>query len=142
VDTTRISEAEFACAVCREPAGRVRLLPTGEPLADRSSDALEALSELDQTMRPAETAAIVVEWFCGVDHLPISADLIDSVTAAVAAADATALYALAYSYAPFHCPDCAASYCGRHWSWRDFDDGTFSGVEGNCPRGHFHVLRY
>jgi hypothetical protein len=141
-DTTRISEARFACAVCREPAGRIRLLPAGESLADRSTADLDALSDLDQTMRPADWAAIVVESFCGADHLPVAPERVIAVSDAVGRSDASALQAIAFSYAPFHCPDCAASYCSDHWSARRFDDGDITGIEGNCPQGHFHVLRY
>ena len=40
------------------------------------------------------------------------------------------------------CPYCPASYCGKHWAWRQFDDGQFHGIEGDCPGGHFHMPRY
>jgi hypothetical protein len=142
VDTTGISEARFACAVCREPAGRVRLLPAGEPFADRSSNALEALSDLDRAIRPAGAAAVVVESFCGVDHLPVPTERLVTVSDAVGKSDASALRGIGFSYAPFHCPDCMSSYCGEHWSARRFVDGDITGVEGTCPQGHFHVLRY
>ncbi|MGB8502466.1 hypothetical protein [Mycobacterium sp.] len=85
--------------------------------------------------------ALVVDTFYRVESQPVPAQRVHQVTGAVAAADASALYAVAYSYAPFHCPDCPASYCGEHWAWRRFD-GDFSGIEGRCPDGHFHVLCY
>ncbi|MCV7077273.1 hypothetical protein [Mycobacterium szulgai] len=69
-------------------------------------------------------------------------DRVEGVAQALAGDDASALYQIGYSFAPFHCPDCAASYCGEHWSWRTFEDELYSGIEGDCPRGHFHVLAY
>ena len=135
-------EASFFCVVCDEPAGRVRLLAGSEPWTDRSRTSLDALSDIDAALRPADQAALVVDTFYGVDSQPVPAQRVHQVTGAVAAADASALYAVAYSYAPFHCPDCPASYCGEHWAWRRFDDCDFSGIEGRCPDGHFHVLCY
>lgn len=92
--------------------------------------------------RPDRQAALVVETFFGVTSLAVSPERIGPVSRAIAGADASALYHLAYSYAPFHCPDCVASYCGAHWNWRTFEDEPYSGVEGDCPSGHFHVLSY
>ncbi|WP_139829823.1 hypothetical protein [Mycobacterium gastri] len=113
-----------------------------EPLVDNCRPALEALAELDALVRPQEQARVVVQTFFGVASQPVSADRVDVVAQAIADTDASALYRIGYSYAPFHCPDCAASYCGDHWDWREFDDDPFSGIEGDCPRGHFHVLAY
>ena len=83
-----------------------------------------------------------METFFGVSTQPVSNERIERVVHAIAEADAAALYRMGYAYAPFHCPDCAASFCGGHWEWREFDDNPFSGIEGNCPRGHFRVLTY
>ncbi len=136
------TEARFLCAVCGAIAGQVRLLRGGEPRPDRSRACADALADADALIRPADQAALVVDTFYGVASQPVSGERFGRVADAVAAADAAGLYALGYSYAPFHCPDCAASYCGEHWRWRQFDDGDFSGIEGRCPSGHFHVLCY
>lgn len=120
----------------------MRLLTSGERWTDRTTPARDALAEIDAVVRPADQAALVVDTFYGVGSRPVSAERFMAVATAVAAPDASALDALGYSYAPFHCPDCAASYCGRHWAPRRFDDGEFHGIEGHCPQGHFHVLQY
>jgi hypothetical protein len=135
-------EARFACAACGELAGRVRLLAGGEQWTDRSQRSLDALADIDAVLRPTDQAALVVDTFDGVESRPVPPDQLDAVASAIAAHDAPALYQLAYSYAPFCCPECASSYCGEHWTWRRFDDGEFRGIEGNCQRGHFHVLCY
>ena len=140
--SAQTSEASFRCAVCGELAGRVRLLTAGERWTDRSTPALEALADIDGVTRPADQARLVVEWFYGVDALPVSADHLSRLTASIAAVDESALYSLAYRYAPFYCPECPASYCGDHWAWHNFTDGDIEGIEGNCPQGHFHVLQY
>ena len=100
------------------------------------------MAALDAAVRPADQAALVVETFFGVTSQPVAAERVDAVAEAVAGTDASALYRVGYCYAPFHCPDCAAAYCGAHWDWRTFEDDPHSGVEGRCPRGHFHVLAY
>ena len=113
-----------------------------DAVADTSRPALQALAEFDVLARPEQQAALLVETFFGVAAQPVSGERIEWMTYAIADADADALYRMSYAYAPFHCPECAASYCGEHWAWREFDDGPFSGIEGNCPHGHFHVLSY
>jgi hypothetical protein len=128
--------------VCGAIAGRVQVATSGEPFTDGSRPALRALAELDAVARPERQAALVVDTFFGVAGQPVPSDRIGSVAEAIADNYASALYRISYSYAPFHCPDCAASYCGDHWNWRTFEDDPFSGVEGECPRGHFHVLAY
>ncbi|WP_136625853.1 hypothetical protein [Mycobacterium attenuatum] len=139
---TPASEACFGCAICGNMAGRVRLGGPAEALGDHSRPALAALDQLDALVRPQGQARIVVESFFGVASQPVSADRVDAVAEAISGSDASALYRIGYAYAPFHCPDCAASYCGDHWNWREFDDDPYSGIEGDCPRGHFHVLAY
>ncbi|KZS59811.1 hypothetical protein A4G28_01260 [Mycobacterium ostraviense] len=121
----------------------MRLARPTETLGDNGRPALEALAELDALVRPQGQARIVVQTSFGAASQPVSADRADTVAEAIAGADAAALYRIGYSYAPFHCPDCASSYCGDHWNWREFDDDPFSGIErieGDCPRGH--VLSY
>lgn len=97
------SEARFYCAVCGELAGRVALLGGGEPWTDRSRPDLEALGEIDRLLRPNDGAALVVDTAFGLDSQPVLPDHVNGVAAAVAAADASALYAISFRYAPFHC---------------------------------------
>jgi hypothetical protein len=140
--TAQRFEASFHCAICGEVAGRVQMLAARESWSDRSRPNSDALAEIDRLLRPDDQAALVVDTFLDLESRPVLADRVDAVVSAISAADASALYALSYSFAPFSCPQCAASYCGRHWTWRRFDDGDFSGVEGTCPHGHFHVLQH
>jgi hypothetical protein len=123
-------------------AGRVRLVSSVEPFSDYSPPALAALAELDavaHTRKTSRRRGRDLLWRCSQ---PVSPDRLVSVAEAIADSDASALYRIGYSYAPFHCPDCAASYCGDHWNWRTFDDDPFSGIEGDGQQGHFHVLAY
>lgn len=133
---------EFRCAICGAVAGRVQFVTPADAVGESCGPALQAVAELDVLQRPDEQAAVLVQSFFGVTSSPVSAERIEAVSEAIAARDAGALYRIGYSYAPFHCPDCAASYCGEHWNWRTFDDEPYSGVEGDCPRRHFHVLAY
>lgn len=139
---TPARDASFRCALCGELAGRVLLVKSGERLDVSSSPALHAVTELDGTIRPDDQVALLVQTFFGVTSRPVALDRFDPVAEAIAGVDASALHRIGYSYAPFHCPDCAASYCGTHWNWRTFEDDPYSGIEGDCPRGHFHVLTY
>lgn len=141
-DAPNQAEARFGCAACGEIAGCVRLVSSVAPVGDRSPPALAALAELDAVARPQDQAALVVETFFGVAKQPVSPDRLNSVAAAIADDDASALYRIGYSYAPFYCPEREASCCGNHWRWRTFDDDPFSGIEGDCAQGHFHVLGY
>jgi len=138
-------EASFRCSLCGEEAGRVRLYAPGEAIAAGDRPGSKAVAELDRVVRrirPAGQVSIVVETFYGVESHSVFPDRIESLSKAIRAADAAALYGITYAYAPFHCPDCGADYCGSHWSWERFEDEFHSGVSGQCPRGHFHVLMY
>ena len=106
------TEARFLCAVCGAIAGQVRLLRGGEPRPDRSRARADALADADALIRPADQAALVVDTFYGVASQPVSGERFGCVADAVAAADTAGLYALGYSYAPFHCPDCGRHRCG------------------------------
>ena len=135
-------EARFGCAVCGEPAGRVKFVTPADAVDDEARPVLQALTELDVMQRPQDQAALLVETFFGATAQPVSDERFEWMSYAIADGDAAALYRMGYGYAPFHCPECADCYCGEHWNWREFDDDPFSGVEGRCPRGHFHVLSY
>jgi len=132
--------ARFACAICGEVAGTVRLATPADAVSE--GPALQALLELDLMERPENQAALVVDTFFGVSTASVASESVEWMVHAIADSDAAALYRMGYAYAPFHCPDCPASYCGEHWKWREFDDDPFSGIEGDCPRGHFHLLAY
>lgn len=135
-------EARFDCAVCGGSAGRVKFITPADAVDEDARPALQALAEFDVMERPEQEAALLVETFFGVGTHPISAESAEWITYAIADADGAALYRMSYAYAPFHCPECVASYCGEHWNWREFDSGPFEGIEGTCPHGHFHVLSY
>jgi hypothetical protein len=138
-------QVAFSCDSCGQTAGRVQLLLPGEFATDRSRPALELLADLDPILRAraGNPATLVVETFFGVQSQPVAPGLLHSVAQAISEQDASALYQLAYSYTPFHCPQCKLSYCGEHWKWNSFeDDYDIHGIEGTCPRGHFHVLTY
>lgn len=140
---TPAPEASFGCGICGEIAGRVRLACLVQPLTDtRRPAALAALVELDALARPEGQACLVVETFFGVASHPVSGERSDAVADAIAHTDAPALFRIGYSYAPFCCPECQASYCGDHWDWQHFDDDPFNGVEATCPCGHFQVLAF
>jgi hypothetical protein len=134
--------AEFGCDRCGRVAGRVQLVCSDESPSDLSRPAMEAFAVVDR--HAGTSATLVVESFCGTDILPVAQERLDAVARAVHELDASTLYELAYSYAPFHCPQCASCYCGEHWQWHEFEDerNDVSGIEGTCPQSHFHVLRY
>lgn len=135
-------EARFNCAACGGLAGRAKFLTPADAVAQDSAPILRALAELDVMERPEKQASLLVETFFGVGTHPVSNERTEWIAYAIADGDAAALYRMSYSYAPFHCPECAACYCGDHWDWREFEDDPFSGVEGRCLDGHFHVLSY
>jgi hypothetical protein len=101
-------------------------------------------AELDPILRAraGNLATLVVDSFCGVESQPVATEGLDAIARAINGEDATALYRLTYSYAPFHCPECALCYCGEHWQWHSFvdDQHDIDGIERSCPQGHFHVL--
>lgn len=68
---------------------------------------------------------------------PIAVDRSIPLEAALRAADAKALFAIDPRYAPFFCNECAAAYCGEHWTiGATFDRGQFTGTHAVCPRRH------
>ena len=91
-------------------------------------------------------ARLVVE--SGPLSLTIGGEVVEVATgrilAALAAADAEALYAVNLEFAPFWCPRCRAAYCGEHWrTWLVFDEDDptwFEEQRGICPEGHERML--
>ena len=123
-------------------AGRVEFYKAGEPFRGGPRPARQAIADLNRFLRRQGEPALLVESFYGVESHPVFPEKAKDVQAAIRHRDAAGLYRVTYAYAPFFCPDCAAVYCGDHWDWRRFEDEAHSGVEGPCPKGHFHVMMY
>ena len=112
--------ARFYCALCNHLAGTVELLPAGHP---------DGLSK--------ETATIFLKDFIGTEKVVVTAAGSQAVQAALAAADAAALYKVERLWAPFYCPECARVYCRQHWVIvPEYDEGYFDCSHGTCPQGH------
>ena len=138
----------FCCSICNQVAGEVQLLRPGARRPPTRTSGDRILAELDEVTKRSggnQGASFAVHTFFGTNSGPVSgAATADAVEAALWAGDAPALHAICYAYAPFCCPECAAVYCGAHWRHRHFEDDRmgFSGIEGWCPKEHFHVLLY
>ena len=136
-DVPGMVEAGFTCGLCGGLAAWVSLVAAGAP--EPESWAREAPFTIG-------TARIGVE--AGPLSCRFGGEVVDSAAPAAAAAlregDAAALYATDLEFAPFWCPTCAASYCGRHWStWPVWDpelDGFLDEIRGHCPRGHERMI--
>ena len=134
-------ERSFGCAVCGQIAGRTELLASDGPVTEPSNASEEATTDVNEPLRPKDNVMLEVQTCYGLEAQPVRAEWVEAVVEASAEADASALYNMAHSYAPFYCPECSASYCGEHWHWSSFEVGGSSGIGGSCERGHFHVLR-
>src|SRR5262245_1945887 len=114
------AEAGFACSLCANEAGRVRLFGDASAAELRRDSFTSAMS-------------------CGV-----AAAQFERLRAAIASRDARALHALDLEYAPFFCPQCGAVYCGAHWVRWDVFDGDdpshHDSIRGRCPKGHERML--
>ena len=66
------------------------------------------------------------------------------IEAALAMADADALYQLDHFWAPFYCPTCQRVYCREHWLIiPEFDEdfpGWYDCAYGTCPQGHRRLI--
>jgi hypothetical protein len=113
-------EATFTCSICGTGAGEIRL------------------------QRMPDRAEVRRESWPGVAIFPLSAERIDPMRAALAAADVSAIFALNFELTPFYCPMCEASYCSDHWDWWDVWDDEWTAwrdsVRGRCPHGHERML--
>jgi hypothetical protein len=110
--------ARFMCSVCARLAGTVQLRDDdGQAWVRRAS-------------------------FTSVLSRGLSRSDAQALRAALDALDALALYRLDRELAPFYCPECAVSYCDRHWErWNVFDDdGWHVSIRGRCPNGHTRTL--
>ena len=133
-----VAHATFPCSLCQGTAASVWLAPRGTPEPDRGSG----------TPPEANPAYARIGVEAGPLSVTIGGQVVDHALPAILAAletrDPAALYAADLEFAPFWCPDCAASYCGRHWQvWPEFDPedpGWFEEQRGICPRGHERML--
>jgi hypothetical protein len=130
------TRARFVCSICGAMAGFVEIRRAGARIGVEAG--------IEQTIYEPEASLIQVASPAGTDVSPASlwAKKFDAIVDGVRNSDAAALYHLSYVLAPFYCPDCDRIYCDRHWDLQHYDDEKmgFSGIEGTCPNGHFHVL--
>jgi hypothetical protein len=119
-DADDVPSAAFTCAVCAAEAGTLELRGA-----------------------PAQ-AEVVRESFTSTLTQPVSTEALEPLRAALAAADAGALFALDPELAPFYCAACGASYCGAHWDRWDVFDADWpdwhESIRGRCPQGHERLL--
>lgn len=112
--------ATFACSVCGEEAGVVRVHEQG------------GRTEVRRESWP------------GVLILPRDAAAVAPFEAAIRSGDVRALFELDLELTPFYCPSCDAVYCSDHWDWWDVWDDEWTGwrdsVRGRCPQGHERML--
>lgn len=131
--------AAFQCRLCHGTAATVWLAPRGMPDP-----------EMGSPRRPpagVEYTRIGVE--AGPLSLTIGGQVVDhavpGILIALDARDAAALFGTNPEFAPFWCPGCAASYCGRHWrTWLVFDEEDprfFEEQRGVCPMGHERMIQ-
>ena len=113
-------EATFACSICGEQAGVVRLV------------------------RGPELAEVRRESWPGTAIYPLGADAVPPLRDAIVARDVRRLFELNFELTPFYCPSCDASYCSKHWDWWDVWDEDWpswrDSVRGRCPQGHERML--
>jgi hypothetical protein len=121
--------AEFPCAECGRLAARVALL-VDQPTAVTGSGAAQWL--------------IAESGFFGDWWNEVSTPWAEVAAAAIDRADASALYAIDPLWAPFYCPECAATFCNQHWQMRlVFDDewpDWYDYTDGTCPHGHTRMV--
>lgn len=125
-DSTKqpLAHAEFHCALCKDLAGTVELLPEGHA---------EGLGETAST--------IFLKNFIGTEKVVLSGEQSTAIQAALTQADAPALYNIEQLFAPFYCAICACVYCRKHWVVvPEFEDGFFDCAHGWCPEGHKRLI--
>jgi hypothetical protein len=129
------ARARFFCGVCGKPAATVTLALAGQPdprLTPEPNGAPLGISGLRSEFAglsiqggPMSCTTIVAD----VDIKLSKEALLD--------ANAGALYAINYEFAPFWCPRCQCSYCQEHYPRMvTYDDGFFDAIYGICPQGH------
>ena len=109
--------AAFSCAQCGEVAATIRLNEQGQ---------------------------LVQEGFWGTSTEAVSPNVQPVIEAALATANADALYQLDRFWAPFYCPTCRRVYCYNHWLIiPEFDEdfpGWYDCSYGTCPQGHRRLI--
>ena len=116
--------ANFNCALCGHPAGRVVYYPRGAPGGHSEG-----------------TPSIAVWGVVGRMGFGVSLKRVGRLVAAVRALDAAEIHAIRWEWTPFWCPDCEWSYCDHHWRLDQRFEGPFYDCTyGTCPEGHRVVL--
>lgn len=113
---------------------RIAMLETGAPLdmpAGRPADDPGLMATSDGVLVTIHGASA---W------APLSDAGMETVRAAIAAADLPALHRIDVELAPLYCPRCDASYCRSHWTtWDVYDPDVpswFEELRGRCPQDH------
>jgi hypothetical protein len=108
----------WGCSVCERDAGSIELHENGELRRETFTGVL--------TERVRDPARFERIWD------------------AIASGTAPGLFAVDAELAPWWCPECAACYCGEHWTRRDvFDEeepALHDSIRGRCPQGHERML--
>jgi hypothetical protein len=117
-DATLVAEYRFACSLCEQPAGEVKLY------------------------KAAHGAVIVCNSFTSRFEGLVELSQFEPLRIAISSGDAKTLYQINLEYAPFYCPKCARCFCGAHWrKWDVFEeDGWHDSIRGVCPQGHERML--
>lgn len=117
-DATLVAEYQFACSLCPQSAGEVKLY------------------------KSADGAVIVRDSFTSRLEGRVEVAQLERLRNAISSGDAKALCGIDLEYTPFYCPKCANCFCGAHWrKWDVFDeDGWHDSIRGACPHGHERML--
>lgn len=76
-----------------------------------------------------------------LSELQLATERLDAIVRAINGKDDTALKRLIYSYAPFHCPECALCYSvGTGNGTASWTISTTSSALTALSQGHFHVF--
>jgi len=133
------ARAQFFCGACGKRAAMVVLLQAGPPdprLALEPKGAPPGVSRLGM-----ESARLSIEGGPASCTMMVTGAQAKSVSEALLAGSASALYAINYEFAPFWCPSCQCSYCHEHYvSFPTFDDGFYDATYGTCPHGNRRKL--
>ena len=127
-------EHVFTCTICGAEAGRLTLYAAGETMTSVPGNQLRP-AIVDLANHDPGVARLVqnTPW---VEQVFTEIEL-QAVLTAIGAGDAAALHAMDTEMVPFWCPECAASYCSRHWqTWDIMDELFFDERRGLCPKGH------
>src|SRR4051812_2978014 len=106
--------------------------------------------EVAATVSLGTTPRELVTFFMGRVRQWLTEEQIEAVGQVLATRNPDAIYQLLYEIDPervaFHCSECNANYCIKHWNAQmQFDDdpewrGWYDCTYGTCPQGHRHLL--